>query len=163
MTSAITYTKTFTDQYDQPIRELYKKVNDLMKVHPVFTQDVLNNKLQNPSAISGDNSIWIAIDSSSNGKVVGIMCLEKMDNDTNELSTLSILPEYRRKKIGSTLLKMARQDKKIHLTCFGANKAALNFYNTTDYSSTKEEHRHSQRTNVDYTLVHFNYNKITEA
>ena len=155
----IIYTKTFSNQYDQPIRELYETVNNLMKVHPVFTKDILQTKLQKPSAISGNNSIWIAIDS-SNDKVIGIMCLEKIDQEINELSTLSILPDYRRQKIGSTMLHMARQDKKIHLTCFGTNEAALKFYRATDYTSTREEHRHSQRTNVDYTLVHFNYDKI---
>jgi ribosomal protein S18 acetylase RimI-like enzyme len=153
----ITYTNSFSSNYNKQIRDLYKNVNDLMKVHPVFTKDILENKLSKPSDISlenPDHDIYIAL---NKNRVVGMMCLEKIDDETNELSTLSIHPEYRRKGIGTKLMEIARNSKKIHLTCFGTNDKALKFYNAIPCEKTHEEHRHSSRTNVDYTLVHFTY------
>lgn len=165
----IKYHQITDSKYDQQIRELYELNNNQMGVHPVFTKGILDNELSVPSDYYTANGRYLIVAvEESQDRVVGLMCVAIIapDDDTleyspdstcrfYELSNLSIHSDYRRQGIGTEMIRLAREKGAVHLSCLGTNSPALQFYDSLDFVSKSEEHRHSVRTNVDYTLVHY--------
>ena len=140
------------------IIKLYREVNEEMGVSPTFTDEVVEKKFQQIGKLPDNETIYVAIDGRQN-VLAGMMHVEETKNGALELSTLSVLPQYRRMKLGTYFVEIAKlqAEDRLHLTCFGKNKRALAFYETTGYTNKHVENRFSKRDNVAYSLVHFEY------
>ena len=147
-------------KYNESVRDLYKRVNDGMNVHPVFTQEILDDELKVPSDTYNKDSkhMYFAL---YKDKVVGMCCYELKEDGRYEISTLSVDEDYRGQKIGTFLMNLVMNKGPVHLSAFCTNQEAIEFYRYFDNVEKEQiEYRHSERTNSDYHLVHFYFKSL---
>lgn len=122
--------------------ELYKASNDSIGAPQRFTQKALRDIHTNTDLVFYEEFM--------DGRLVGMVCLYQ-----DEMKYLAVHPEYRRRGVGSRLMRRIIQEVPTFVfNCNGKNTGALKFYE--QFSEIIETRRTTRKIfGHDFTLVYY--------